>query len=40
MERVLGCVVHTVASWNGWTLLRETWQLPLRRREGSERSDA
>ena len=24
MERVLGCPVHTEASWNGWALSRET----------------
>jgi AraC-like DNA-binding protein len=30
---VLGCPVHTEASWNGWALARETWQLPLRRRD-------
>ena len=33
MERVLGCPVHTGASWNGWALSREMWQLPLRRRD-------
>jgi AraC-like DNA-binding protein len=33
MERVLGCPVHAEASWNGWALARETWQLPLRRRD-------
>ena len=33
MERVLGCPVHPAASWNGWALARETWQLPLRRRD-------
>ena len=33
MERVLDCPVHTGASWNGWALSRETWQLPLRRRD-------
>ncbi len=33
MERVLGCPVHTGASWNGWALARETWALPLRRRD-------
>lgn len=33
MERVLGCPVHAEASWNGWALSRETWQLPLRRRD-------
>lgn len=33
MERVLGCPVLTGASWNGWTLSRETCQLPLRRRD-------
>jgi AraC-like DNA-binding protein len=33
MERVLGCPVHTGASWNGWALAREAWQLPLRRRD-------
>jgi AraC-like DNA-binding protein len=33
MERVLGCPVHTGASWNGWALARDMWQLPLRRRD-------
>ena len=33
MERVLGCPVRTGASWNGWALSRETFQLPLRRRD-------
>ncbi len=33
MERVLGCPVHTGASWNGWALSREMCQLPLRRRD-------
>jgi len=33
MERVLGCPVRTGASWNGWALSREAWQLPLRRRD-------
>jgi AraC-like DNA-binding protein len=33
MERVLGCPVHPGASWNGWALAHETWQLPLRRRD-------
>jgi AraC-like DNA-binding protein len=33
MEHVLDCPVHTGASWNGWALSRETWQLPLRRRD-------
>jgi hypothetical protein len=33
MERVLGCQVHTGASWNGWALARDVWQLPLRRRD-------
>jgi AraC-like DNA-binding protein len=33
MEQVLGCPVHAGASWNGWALSRETWQLPLRRRD-------
>jgi AraC-like DNA-binding protein len=33
MERVLNCPVHTGASWNGWALTREAWQLPLRRRD-------
>jgi AraC-like DNA-binding protein len=31
--RVLGCPVHTGASWNGWALSRETCQIPLRRRD-------
>ena len=33
MERVLSCQVHTGASWNGWALARDVWQLPLRRRD-------
>jgi AraC-like DNA-binding protein len=33
MERVLGCPVHTGTAWNGWALSRETWELPLRRRD-------
>ena len=33
MQRLLGCPVHTQASWNGWALSREVWQLPLRRRD-------
>jgi AraC-like DNA-binding protein len=33
VEEVLGCPVHTRASWNGWALSRATWQLPLRRRD-------
>ena len=33
IERMLGCPVHTGASWNGWAISRETRQLPLRRRD-------
>jgi AraC-like DNA-binding protein len=33
MEQVLDCPVHAGAPWNGWALSRETWQLPLRRRD-------
>ena len=33
IERVLGCPVYTAASWNGWALSREMYQLPLRRRD-------
>jgi len=33
MQRLLGCPVHTKASWNGWALSHEVWQLPLRRRD-------
>jgi AraC-like DNA-binding protein len=33
MQRLLGCRVHAGASWNGWALSREMWQLPLRRRD-------
>ena len=33
MQRLLGCPVHTGASWNGWALSREMWQFPLRRRD-------
>jgi AraC-like DNA-binding protein len=35
MERVLRCPVHTRAAWNGWALSRETYQLPLRRRDSA-----
>ena len=33
IERLLGCPVYIGASWNGWALSREMWQLPLRRRD-------
>ena len=33
MERVLGCPVRAGASWNGFTLCREAWRLPMRRRD-------
>lgn len=33
MERILGCPVHSGAAWNGWALSRETWELPLHRRD-------
>ncbi len=33
IEGVLGCPVYTRAAWNGWALSRETYQLPLRRRD-------
>jgi AraC-like DNA-binding protein len=33
MEQVLGCPVHAEASWNGWALSGEMYQLPLRRRD-------
>jgi AraC-like DNA-binding protein len=32
-ERALGCPVAQKASWNGISLTREAWQLPLRRRD-------
>jgi AraC-like DNA-binding protein len=35
IQQVLGCPVHTGASWNGWALLRETCELPLRRRDAA-----
>jgi AraC-like DNA-binding protein len=35
IERVLGCPVHTGASWNGWALSRDTYQLPFRRRDAA-----
>jgi AraC-like DNA-binding protein len=35
IERVLGCPVHTEASWSGWALTRTAWQLPLRRRDAT-----
>jgi AraC-like DNA-binding protein len=28
-ERALGCEVITGAAWNGWTLSREAWNLPM-----------
>jgi AraC-like DNA-binding protein len=33
LERVLGCPVRVQASWTGWAITRETWNLPLRRRD-------
>jgi AraC-like DNA-binding protein len=33
LERVVGCPVRASASWNGWTMSREMWDLPLRRRD-------
>jgi AraC-like DNA-binding protein len=35
MERLLRCPVHVGASWNGWALAHEMWQLPLRRRDSA-----
>src|SRR5262249_22792971 len=32
-ERVLGCPVEAGAAWNGVTIARESWKLPLRRRD-------
>jgi AraC-like DNA-binding protein len=32
-ERVLGCPVEAAAAWNGVTIAREAWRLPLRRRD-------
>jgi AraC-like DNA-binding protein len=32
-ERVLGCPVEAGAAWNGVSISREVWQLPLRRRD-------
>jgi AraC-like DNA-binding protein len=32
-ERVLGCPVRSRAEWNGWTMTREAWELPFRRRD-------
>jgi AraC-like DNA-binding protein len=32
-ERVLGCPVEAGAPWNGVTITREAWRLPLRRRD-------
>jgi AraC-like DNA-binding protein len=32
-ERILGCPVHTAASWNGLRLRQDVWRLPLRRRD-------
>jgi AraC-like DNA-binding protein len=31
LERALGCPVHAEASWNGLSMPRSTWELPLRR---------
>ncbi|HUL72644.1 MAG TPA: AraC family transcriptional regulator ligand-binding domain-containing protein [Vicinamibacterales bacterium] len=33
IERVLGCPVRPRASWTGWTMTREAWNLPLRRHD-------
>jgi AraC-like DNA-binding protein len=33
IERTLRCPIHTDASWSGFALSREAWQLPLRRRD-------
>lgn len=33
LEQVLGCPIHSGASWNGITVSREAWRLPLRRRD-------
>jgi len=33
IERLLGCSVRTHTPWNGWTMSRETWELPFRRRD-------
>jgi AraC-like DNA-binding protein len=33
MEQVLGCPVRSEASWIGFALSREAWELPLRRRD-------
>ena len=32
-ERALDCPVRVRASWNGWAMSREVWNLPLRRRD-------
>jgi AraC-like DNA-binding protein len=32
-EQILGCPVAQKASWNGISLTRDAWQLPLRRRD-------
>jgi AraC-like DNA-binding protein len=32
-ERLLGCPVRSGDSWSGFALSRETWQLPMRRRD-------
>jgi AraC-like DNA-binding protein len=33
LERVLGCPIRSGAERNGWTMTREAWELPLRRRD-------
>jgi AraC-like DNA-binding protein len=33
MERVLGCAVRPEAAWNGWTMTRDSCELPFRRRD-------
>jgi AraC-like DNA-binding protein len=38
MEQLIGCPIHTNASWNGFVLSRRAWQLPLRRRDPVLRS--
>jgi AraC-like DNA-binding protein len=33
IEQLLGCAIHINASWNGFQLPREAWEMPMRRRD-------
>lgn len=33
ISQLLQCPVHTASPWNGWTLRKDAWRLPLQRRD-------